>query len=109
MLILVAFIIYELFCCSFNLTRSLLLDDLVNGFISSKHTMILRLQNRRGYYHFSIIQVNYFSMDGSSNNRSFLKMHFKSDPAKDEFATTNIHNPSKKIVFLMDPSVSTPI
>jgi hypothetical protein len=49
--------------------------------------------------------VNYISMDGSSNNRAFLKMHFPDgDPCKAKYTTKNIHDPSQNVVFIMDPS-----
>ena len=57
---------------------------------------------------FILIQVYYGCMDGSSNNRAFVKIHFHDDePAACNFTTHNPSNPSEKMVFLMDPSVST--
>ena len=48
--------------------------------------------------------VVYCCMDGSSNNRAFLKMHFPTD----ELLSTNMcachfKNPKRRIIFMMDP------
>lgn len=46
----------------------------------------------------------YCCMDGSANNRAFLKMHFsKSDPLSMKMVAKYYKNPTKKIVFMMDP------
>ena len=57
-------------------------------------------------YLLSVFQVNYACMDGGSNNRAFLKMHFLDDPKTHNYATPNLYDPSQEIVFIMDPSVS---
>jgi hypothetical protein len=45
-------------------------------------------------------------MDGSANNRAFVRLHFPGkEPMDENFTTTNIYDPSKSMVFLMDPSV----
>ena len=47
----------------------------------------------------------YCCMDGSANNRAFLKMHFPSgNPIDDKMVAKWFRNPLQKIVFLMDPS-----
>ncbi|XP_070550372.1 uncharacterized protein [Ptychodera flava] len=48
-------------------------------------------------------------MDGSSNNRSFLKMHFMDDmnsanPRKEQFTKTSLYGYNQKVSFIMDPS-----
>ena len=48
--------------------------------------------------------VAYLCLDGSSNNRSFIKMHFDSDPLSSNMQITNRTNPSKKIFVIPDPS-----
>jgi hypothetical protein len=46
----------------------------------------------------------YFCMDGSSNNRAFLKMHFpEKDPLSTKMVAANFKNPSRKLIFIMDP------
>lgn len=53
------------------------------------------------------LQVNYASMDGSANNRAFLKMHFAPfDLETCDFTASSPYDPSHKVVMLMDPSVS---
>jgi hypothetical protein len=43
-------------------------------------------------------------MDGSSNNRAFLKMHFpEKDPLSTKMVAANFKNPSRKLIFIMDP------
>ena len=48
--------------------------------------------------------VAYICLDGSSNNRSFIKMHFDSDPISSDMLITNRTNPSQKICIIPDPS-----
>lgn len=45
----------------------------------------------------------YCCMDGSSNNRAFLKMHFLGNPLNDKMIAKGYKNPTRKIIFLMDP------
>lgn len=46
----------------------------------------------------------YCCMDGSANNRAFLKMHFASgNPLASKMVARCYKNPTKKIIFLMDP------
>lgn len=46
----------------------------------------------------------YCCMDGSSNNRAFLKMHFpETDPLSTRMVATHYKNPSRKMIFIMDP------
>lgn len=46
----------------------------------------------------------YCCMDGSSNNRAFLKMHFpENDPLSTKMVAANFKNPSRKLIFIMDP------
>lgn len=54
--------------------------------------------------HLYSFQVDFVCMDGASANRTFLKMHFPSDQSHTTFSATNLHHPSKQIVFLMDYS-----
>ncbi|XP_070550255.1 uncharacterized protein [Ptychodera flava] len=54
-------------------------------------------------------KVGFACMDGSSNNRSFLKMHFMDDmnsanPRKEQFTTTSLYGYNQKVSFIMDPS-----
>ncbi|CAG2213956.1 unnamed protein product [Mytilus edulis] len=47
----------------------------------------------------------YCCLDGSANNRAFLKMHFPcGNPVSDKMVAKGYKNPLRKIVFLMDPS-----
>ena len=51
--------------------------------------------------------VIYCCLDGSTCNRSFIKLHFKdTDPLEKKFTTLNPHT-RKSFVFMMDPEVST--
>jgi len=45
----------------------------------------------------------YCCMDGSSNNRAFLKMHFNGDPVDSHMKAKFYRNPMKSIIFIMDP------
>jgi hypothetical protein len=46
----------------------------------------------------------YCCMDGSSNNMAFLKMHFpENDPLSTKMVAANFKNPSRKLIFIMDP------
>lgn len=46
----------------------------------------------------------YCCMDGSSNNRAFLKMHFpENDTLSTRMVASNFKNPSRKMIFIMDP------
>lgn len=45
----------------------------------------------------------YCCMDGSSNNRAFLKMHFEGDPVSHKMIAPFYRNPEKQIIFIMDP------
>ncbi|XP_070562107.1 uncharacterized protein [Ptychodera flava] len=49
-------------------------------------------------------QVQYACMDGSSSNRSFIKMHFDGNPRHEAFMMPNLFNPLQKVIFIMDPS-----
>lgn len=43
-------------------------------------------------------------MDGSSNNRAFLKMHFpETDPLSTRMVASHYKNPFRKMIFIMDP------
>ena len=53
------------------------------------------------------MQVSYCCMDGSSNNRAFMKMHFEGHPMISKYTAPNPYDPDHDIVFIMDPSVST--
>lgn len=47
----------------------------------------------------------YCCMDGSANNRAFLKMHFPSgNPLCSKMVAKGYKNPLRKLIFLMDPS-----
>ena len=46
----------------------------------------------------------YIILDDSSNNRSFLQMHFDGNPVHAKLKTPNRANPSQEVVFLPDPS-----
>ena len=46
----------------------------------------------------------YCCMDGSANNRAFLKMHFNGDPILSKMVAPFFQNPRKRIIFIMDPS-----
>ena len=49
-------------------------------------------------------------MDGSANNRAFLKMHFPNySLATCNFTATSPYNPDQKVIMLMDPSVSVTV
>ena len=48
--------------------------------------------------------VAYISLDGSSNNRAFVKMLFPDKPLKHQMTITNRADPSSKITFIPDPS-----
>ena len=48
--------------------------------------------------------VAYISLDGSSNNRAFVKMHFDNDPMDDKMLMRNRTVPSQKIAVIPDPS-----
>ena len=48
--------------------------------------------------------IEYISIDGSSNNRSFVKMLFCNDPLRNDMTLTNRANPSQKITIIPDPS-----
>ncbi|VDI04296.1 Hypothetical predicted protein [Mytilus galloprovincialis] len=46
----------------------------------------------------------YLCMDGSSNNRAFLKMHFpENDPLLTKMVASHYKNPLRKMIFIMDP------
>lgn len=46
----------------------------------------------------------YCCMDGSSNNRTFLKMHFpENEPLSTEMVARHFKNPARKMIFIMDP------
>ncbi|CAC5376350.1 unnamed protein product [Mytilus coruscus] len=46
----------------------------------------------------------YLCMDGSSNNRAFLKMHFpENDPLLTRMVASHYKNPLRKMIFVMDP------
>ena len=49
-------------------------------------------------------QVAYISLDGSSNNRAFVKMHFDGNPMAEKLLLTNRTMPSQKIAVIPDPS-----
>ena len=49
-------------------------------------------------------RILYIILDGSSNNRSFLQMHFDGNPVHAKLKTHNRANPSQEVVFLPDPS-----
>jgi hypothetical protein len=49
-------------------------------------------------------RVDYLSMDGSSNNRAFIKMLFQGNPIDNDMTVTNITDPTKKIIIIPDPS-----
>ena len=65
--------------------------------------MIGVLYNKR----FFSFQVDYACMDGSANNRAFLKMHFSGHPADSKYTCRDPLDPKHSVVFLMDPSVCT--
>lgn len=45
----------------------------------------------------------YCCMDGSSNKRAFLKMHFEGDPISSKMIAPFYRDPTKQIIFIMDP------
>lgn len=45
----------------------------------------------------------YCCMDGSSNKRAFLKMHFEGDPVSSKMIAPFYRDPTKQIIFIMDP------
>ena len=48
--------------------------------------------------------VVYCCMDGSSNNRAFLKMHFPADELlSSKMCACHFKNPKRRIIFMMDP------
>ena len=49
-------------------------------------------------------KVIYIILDGSSNNRAFLQMHFPGNPTLSNLVSVNRANPDQKVVFLPDPS-----
>lgn len=53
-------------------------------------------------------QVQGILMDGSSNNRKFLKLHFDHIPNKINwnFIIKNPIKPEEEVIVMMDPSVS---
>ncbi|KAK3082719.1 hypothetical protein FSP39_003464 [Pinctada imbricata] len=53
-----------------------------------------------GEYGFSPI---YCCMDGSANNRAFIKMHFTGDPISSKMVAPFYQNPTKQMIFIMDP------
>ena len=48
--------------------------------------------------------VAYISLDGSSNNRTFVKMHFDGYPMDDKMLLINRKMPSQKIAVIPNPS-----
>ena len=48
--------------------------------------------------------IAYICLDGSSNNRSFIKMHFKGDPIDSDMLMINRADPSHQIAVIPDPS-----
>lgn len=47
--------------------------------------------------------VIYSSIDGSSNNRAFVKLHFEDSPLNQDLTACNLFVPSGQVTFLMDP------
>ena len=49
-------------------------------------------------------KVTYISIDGSSNNRAFVKMLFPDDPLKSNMTIVNRADPSTQLTVIPDPS-----
>ena len=45
-------------------------------------------------------------MDGAVHNRTFVHMHFDDHPKKHHYMSASLADPSRNMVFLMDPAVS---